>query len=886
MSKYPNKQRVNASENLSCKKNRPMGDFQWKSLLLAMILLCGVVVQANDATPAAAIGGPNALAVVPEAIAQPLGEPIAEPITEPRAEPRVPGVDDSRNQVPSQKTPDEKPGFTPASAPASTPASAEIVFSQPDDLAVSLPVQLSLTTSGGVSLGAYQSGYLYYFVEVAKLNPELFEPRVVTGSSAGTINSLIAVISLGNDLISSPEESLFYQLWTDMSILELLDVEAAPPLALSSRKAFEKLATKMESEWNKGLHENLDITVGATATRVKSRKVDVSGDFSVPRQEEKFVFRIRGRGKGKLPRVDNYVDKAHGTPQPLLPFVTPRKESDSRNNFSVIKKLMFASSAFPLAFPAQEMSFCMTLPELDKSLGKASFRQCLEPQFTELFVDGSMFDRNPLGLAYRIGIAGLEETPTGFHWRDEPDSNKGKLSKNFYLMYLDALNVSYPAYKPEAVYHRIEALFPAFGSYSQGFVRSAQAKEIYTLLDHHPEIKSQIHLTERNYPTASGLLANFFGFFDEKFRVYDFYLGMYDAHQYMKRSVERQLKRQTQKKIRIRYPENTESAQKKDGWNPYYCMRAKFDGVKRLDPMCQGEQLEDFRILLQISLNRLYDQCSVLKLDETIGHAHCIRGMKGRLPPRVQPMAMGTFETDWSRKGDETRFQYTIRLLEQYRFWFEDLELERAEAWLAMSRIREILAGALDDYAQKLPLAESVAIRVLGKPGLNFFKYQPPQVIIYAGAGKGAEFGVSAAGRYAPARWIRFNVALQFKGLYELMSPAPNVFAMTPLLGLELEKTSWSSPVMQGRLGFRVGYQLSTGDQFSNGSCGLSQFYIDSRGCSAPVGQAFLALTFYERVRLQGGVEWFPYFLSPMNGDGKNVFNGFLEIGWQWISPF
>ncbi|MBN2717307.1 MAG: hypothetical protein JXX14_15745, partial [Deltaproteobacteria bacterium] len=70
------------------------------------------------------------------------------------------------------------------------------------------------------------------------------------------------------------------------------------------------------------------------------------------------------------------------------------------------------------------------------------------------------------------------------------------------------------------------------------------------------------------------------------------------------------------------------------------------------------------------------------------------------------------------------------------------------------------------------------------------------------------------------------------------------------------------------------------------GYCDMAQFSIDSRGCSAPVGQVFLALTFYERVRVQGGLEWFPYFLKPMSQTDTTVFNGFLEIGWQWISPF
>ncbi len=775
---------------------------------------------------------------------------------------------------------------SPPPQPADPPPPQNTDTDAPDGPMSALPIQLSLTSSGGVSLGAYQAGYMYYLTEVAKLNPDIMAPMVVTGSSAGTINSLISVISLGNELTSTPDESLFYRLWTNISIDELLDVSKAPPLALSSRAVFERLADMMASEWNEGLKESLDMVVGVTATRVESRKVDVSGDFSVPRQEEKFVFRIRGRGKGKLPQVTNYQDNAHGTPQPLLPFVAPGKETGTRNNFNILKKLMFASSAFPLAFPAQELSFCMTLPELENGLDSNAFRQCKLPSEKELFVDGSMFDRNPLGLAYRIGSAGLIYKNDKYTFREDPNSNTGTLPNNFYFLYLDALNASYPTYKPEAVYKRIEALFPTFGSYSQGFVKSAQAKEIYILLDHHPEVKQRIYLTETSFPTASGLLANFFGFFDEKFRIFDFYMGMYDAHRYIVNDFQRMLRDSTAEEIEIQLPENTESARNKDSWHPYYCMRAQYDAIPGLERACEGDSLEDFRILLQISLNRLYDNCSVLPRDDTLSHAHCLRAMKGNPPPQIQPMRHGSFEESWDRDGNETRFQYTIRQLEQYDFWFRDLGLSRHQAWLAMSKIREILAGALDDYAKKLPIAESVAIRVLGKPGLNFFKYQPPQVIIYVGAGKGAEVGLSAAGKYTPARWIRFNVGLQFKGLYELMSPAPNVFAMTPLLGMSFERTSWSSPVMQGRLGVRVGYQFSTEDSFTRGQCDLDQFSIDSRSCSAPVGQVFLALTFYERVRVQGGLEWFPYFLHPMSRNETSVFNGFLEIGWQWISPF
>ena len=50
--------------------------------------------------------------------------------------------------------------------------------------------------SGGVSLGAYEAGYLYYFTEMIRRNRELLDLKILTGASAGSVNAMIAIISL------------------------------------------------------------------------------------------------------------------------------------------------------------------------------------------------------------------------------------------------------------------------------------------------------------------------------------------------------------------------------------------------------------------------------------------------------------------------------------------------------------------------------------------------------------------------------------------------------------------------------------------------------------------------------------------------------------------
>ena len=93
------------------------------------------------------------------------------------------------------------------------------------------PISIALTVSGGVSLGAYQAGYLFYLSETAKLNPSLFKIRLATGASAGMINALLTMMSIGDEAQTDITKTLLYKLWTAMRYDELLDVEEAPPLA-------------------------------------------------------------------------------------------------------------------------------------------------------------------------------------------------------------------------------------------------------------------------------------------------------------------------------------------------------------------------------------------------------------------------------------------------------------------------------------------------------------------------------------------------------------------------------------------------------------------------------------------------------------------------------
>ncbi len=783
------------------------------------------------------------------------------------------------------------------SAPAAVAGGQEVAAEVKPAPSRATPVPLALTASGGVSLGAYQGGFLYYLTETLKANPDLAEYSILTGASAGMINSLLTLLSAGGGPEPDPSASLFYRFWTGIELQDLLDVEQAPRLAVSSRGGFAEVIRLIRECWERGLDEGVDMVLGATVTRLRGKRVELSEGLIVSRQEERFVFRVSGRGAGREPAVSNYVSPAAPVAQPLLPFVDPDepRPGGDGGNFDVLLDVLFASSALPLMFEAQEIAFCQTGGGEATTAGATpeTAMSCLEPTERAAFADGALVDKWPMRLAYRTAGAGLQRGADGRpSWRAVPDREAGEEAvEELFFVYLDPEDAAYPALPPPSQERRRRGrgedeagLFEQLGVFFGGYLVSAQAKELYTLVEEHPEIRDRMRLATRDLPSASGLLANFFGFFDRKFRAYDFHLGMRDARAFVESTLTSQVRRATGKATVFSLPEPA-GADIDPSWRPFFCLRQVLDGDDRYPDACDGTGMEDFRILLQASLDRLHDHCSRLPADEDIGHPRCREAHAGAPPLRVRGVR-DPGGGHWRSRPGETEFAHMMRLLEVYEFHFEDLGLDRDEARRAMGAMREELLRVVDRFGKKLPWGERQVVRVLGKPAVNFFKYAPPRVIVYLGLGKGAELGFSATGRWVPSRWLRLNLALQGQGLVDLISSVPDVFALTPLIGLELEIPRINGPMLQSRGGLRAGYQLSTNDGFHTGTCDTEQFEDDPTRCSAPVFQGFVALGLYERIRLQIVGEWIPAWLPPADKLGRHRLNWLLEVGWQWISPF
>ena len=283
---------------------------------------------------------------------------------------------------------------TPAPAPAATPAGT----SKPT---------LITTFSGGISLGAYQAGVdwaLLEFYRAANRDSVFADhydvPRyrfgTAAGASAGNINALLWAIETCTDWggWQAPEESLFWDLWTSIDVRDLLPerVQSDADMALLNRgfiNEIKKIVARRTGD--ERLTAACEMPIGITLTRVQSETVQLG---EIPVHTQRYVVPMRARvdtvpGKGAATeRTRRYrqmvFDRPKITQMHKLGVVRmPGRAGENiplDNVFEVVK----ASSAFPLAFQP------VVLRMRDN-------RDTLREE--ELFLDGGLFDDNPVDLA-------------------------------------------------------------------------------------------------------------------------------------------------------------------------------------------------------------------------------------------------------------------------------------------------------------------------------------------------------------------------------------------------------------------------------------------------------------------------------------------------------
>lgn len=421
------------------------------------------------------------------------------------------------------------------------------------------------SASGGISKGSYQGGVDWTVSEFlrrqhnddfrAVLNDKVigvpealksrFELGSVTGASAGNINALFAALawctrsttaSTSNDYAPiQAEASLFWSAWTTTGVGELLPLSQRhlPEAAAFTRQYFE---TRHKPDiWrfmtSARAVTNCHLPVGVTMTKLTPIEVAIVNDQgSAKVQRFSSVFLVQGvRGLDfAYPSRDGIPDKESLGAMALLPDLKSADPDLRQRRLDRVFDVVLASSAFPVAFASKRICY---EPGGLKPRNDGTAAPCAR------FIDGGVFDNNPLGLAVRlfeITSASDQQALDLEVAYTSPDQFRGPLAD---------------ARRPATVTPDRQGLAGLL-QLGSGAIDSARQYELQTLArqlardvealrasaaPESVQARPRLLQSSRGTPIVGETLGAFGAFLGQPFREYDFYAGIYDGLEFVAR---------------------------------------------------------------------------------------------------------------------------------------------------------------------------------------------------------------------------------------------------------------------------------------------------------------------------------------------------------------
>ena len=356
------------------------------------------------------------------------------------------------------------------------------------------PLDFSMVISGGVSLGAYESGYNWAMVRMlaklksmdSKYHPKL---RSVAGASAGSINALLtAMYWCQKESVpyrNSVEDNLFYETWVNLGIDDLIIKGKDPEnkSTLFTRKELRNKAAQIMEHMGKDIYrDGCEVPMGFAVTKVTPIVEDFEGikiknqSFSIP-----LTFKVKN---GKV----TVINKEMPAESTAFHLAIPGIEHD----YTKITDVLFASSAFPGAFQQVKLEY--------KYKGKIR---------SNYFIDGGAYDNIPLELATELNSkANLFIFMDPNNMRKEPALTAKDEEEKPPVGFLTSS--ASPLSSSIAIFQQMK-LYQAINQYFRG------------------QSDRKLILSSRFHPLTAGYLEHFGAFLDINFRIYDYHVGVYDG---------------------------------------------------------------------------------------------------------------------------------------------------------------------------------------------------------------------------------------------------------------------------------------------------------------------------------------------------------------------
>jgi predicted acylesterase/phospholipase RssA len=281
--------------------------------------------------------------------------------------------------------------------------------------------RLALTISGGVSLGNYEAGLTWTIAQYLRRSSRDLELAAVTGSSAGSVNALLAAAQWCEDGSETrddhPDSNLFHEVWTPVGVEELLpDAPSAysPDDAVMSaaplERALQRIRAQLFEREGRRYRPGCSVPLGFTVTRDVPEEREVSG---LRARTQRFVvplrFEVDAAGTARIMRLALPPDRDSASAQLLLAEPGPPGSGVGALQAS---EAVLASGAFPFAFRSRKLCQCALQCPEEQTVRDGSCEgpdaahpiaglSCVPPRqiCRHSYIDGGIFDSAPIGLA-------------------------------------------------------------------------------------------------------------------------------------------------------------------------------------------------------------------------------------------------------------------------------------------------------------------------------------------------------------------------------------------------------------------------------------------------------------------------------------------------------
>lgn len=635
----------------------------------------------------------------------------------------------------------------------------------------------ALSSSGGISLGNFQAGRLFYQNITLISNGLPYIPSVFTGASAGSINAVLSLMTICRNETTSPNESLYWETWLPVGFNKLVPKDEVTYISLFSNKTFVHIAEGIKKEWMKGFGTGCVAYLGIPITLKDPEVIQLNSSLSVQRQLVTVVLKVTGRGKNKPPLIEN-------VPNPDATVSSPRLylDKDPLLQFNALIDVLLASAAFPGAFPPQKVRMCF-YPGNGCEKDKSEVRE---------FIDGGIFENKPIKLALQVSKRIQEK----------------KLKPILYL-HVDTTARGYP-FEKQATESAKKSFLRTVLNTGTTFIETSRSQELYSFIQEYYDLKDKIISTVSQFPRASDPWAAFMGFFDKGFREFDFLLGMYEAQKEKEKMKDPLLQKTALITVR------DEDVEIEGSWRRYQCLVQYLEGIpeEKRDLICSSAAMKNLLILSQVSVWRLYSSCHSEKIrkEEWVG-CGVLKRWEG------VPVLSNQFRENVILPAkNEDSGEYLISALGSLDYEFDKEEFDKKDS--IDYQLRSKVQVLLDRVAEKQPEEERKALKHLGTSSLNFYRYLAPQNSLYLTLGPLSEVGwiSRSVPGFRENSNLSFNLALELENAEALFETREN-FTLSPLVGVVYPLRTISDARVQYHLGAGLGYIFSGQDISNDATC-------------------------------------------------------------------